>query len=100
MPRRAPPDRLAAEIALSDGDLVALRDQATALGIPLDKWHLVPAFATPWGMVAVVREAERLRFGRNLPLDRALAIAAPKIGLNDETVRSRLRSFYRQARGL
>ena len=101
MPRRAPPpNRLACEAVLSDAERIMLRDQAAAFGVPEERWHLVPALSTVWATLAAVRKAEKLRSGSELPMDRAIAIESRPLGLNAETIRSRLRSFYRQSRGL
>ena len=102
MPKRSPPpNRRAVEAALSDAELIALRDQAAVLGIPVDKWHLVPSFAAHWGTIATVRIADRLQAERKaLSEDRALAIAAERLDLCGETVRTRLRRFFRHAYGL
>ena len=101
MPRRAPPpDRLACEAALLPEDLTSLRAQAKAFGIPLKRWHKVPGFAAVWATYAAASKAEKLRAQHGLPEDRALAIVSEPLGLNDETIRSRLRRFYRHARGL
>ena len=86
---------------MSDAERSVLWDQASVLGIPLNKWHLVPSFAAHWGTIATVRIADRLRAERKvLSEDRALAIAAEKLGLSGETVRTRLRRFFRHAYGL
>ena len=102
MPRRSPPpNRRAVEAALSDAELIALRDQASVLGIPVDKWHLGPSFAAHWGTIATVRLAEKFRAQRpGLSYERAIAMAAGKLGLIGETVRTRLRRFFRHAYGL
>ena len=100
MPRRAPPDRDACEAVLPPNELLALREHAERLDIPPDRWDRVPNFATHWSMVAVTYLAEDLRSERSLTLDRATVIASGLLGLNAETVRSRLRSFFQQARGL
>ena len=100
MPRRAPPDRIAVEDALPRSELTTLREHAERLDIPPDKWDQVPNFATHWSIIAVTYLVEELRSQRRLPLDRAHAIAAGILGLNAETVRSRLRSFFQQGRGL
>ncbi len=102
MPRRAPPpDRLACEAALSPEQLTILRGQATALMIPEGRWHQVPGFAALWSTHAAVAQAAKFRaHRRGLSEDRAIALAAMRLGLETETVRSRLRRFYRHARGL
>ena len=80
---------------------IALRDQASVLGIPVAKWHLVPSFAAHWGTIATVRLAEKIRAQQpGLTEDRATAIAAGKLGLKGETIRTRLRRFFGQAYGL
>ena len=102
MPRRSPPpNRRAVEAALSDAERSVLWDQASVLGIPMDKWHLVPSFAAHWGTIATVRLAEKFRAQKpGLSEDRALALGADKIGLKGETIRTRLRRFFRHAYGL
>ena len=101
MPRRSPPpDRLACEAALSSEELVVLRGQAAAMGVPPDRWDKVPSLASIWGTHATVRLAAKLREQSELTEDRALAIAAGKLGLSGETVRTRLRRFFGHAYGL
>ena len=102
MPRRSPPpNRRKVEAALSDAERSVLWDQASVLGIPVDKWHLVPSFAAHWGTIATVRLTEKIRAQKpQLSEDRARAIAAGRFGLSGETVRTRLRRFFRHAYGL
>ena len=101
MPRRSPPpDRRIAEDALLPEELSALRQQASLLGVASDKWHLSLSLAMTWGTQAVVRIAERLRGQSDLPKDRALALAASQLGLNEETVNSRLKQFRHDSHGL
>ena len=100
MPRRSPPpDRLICEGELSAEELVVLRGMATALGIEPDKWHRTTLLGHPWGTLAVVRLVERLRDEQAIPTELARVWAADKVGMNDETIKSRLRDFARQARG-
>ena len=100
MPRRAPqPDRVACEAALLPEELVALRTSARALGVSPEQWVRVPLLATMWGTVAAIRIANGLRERSGLGEGRALAIAAGRVGLAEETVRSRLRFFSRQSFG-
>ena len=77
---------------------MALRAQATALGIPPDKWDKVPALAVPWGTHATVRVAATLRL-QGMTAGRAMAVAAGRLGLNDETITSRLKEFFRHSHG-
>lgn len=82
-------------------EVVVLRGKAAALGIPPDSWHLVPTLARTWGLLGAVRLAEKLRAHRpGLPYGRALAIACGQLGLKDETTRSLLKRFFRDAHGL
>ena len=100
MPPRSPrPDRLACEAALLPDELSALRSSAVELGVPPDRWTHVPALALIWGTVAIVRLAKQRR-GEfpGISEDRALAIVAGDLGLSGETIRTRLRSFFRDAR--
>ena len=102
MPRRSPPPkRSEAEDALLPHELSALKSSTAALGVALDRWTQVPALAAFWGTVATVRIAEQRRKEfPNLSEDRALAIAAERLDLCGETVRTRLRRFFRHAYGL
>lgn len=97
MPKRSPPpDRLAAEAALSTDERDMLWAQAVVLGIPSDRWHKAPILANAWGTYAAVKIAKDLQVqNEGLSEDRALSLGAGKIGLNGETVRTRLRSCYR-----
>ena len=96
-----PPNRRAVEAALLPEELTVLRGQAAALWISPDCWHLVPAFCRPWAMLAAVRLAEKLQAQQDgLSDGRALALACGKLGLKDETVRSLLKRFFWDARGL
>ena len=98
MPRRAPPpDRAACEDALLPEEVIALRMAAEALGVAPERWTRVPALALVWGTVAVVRIAARLREGSGLGAGRALAVAAGRVGLPEETIRSRLSDFLDQS---
>ena len=101
MPRRAPPPKRAAcEAALLPEELVALRTSALALGVSPDRWTRVPALATVWATVAAVRIAASLcEQSAGLSEGRALAIAAGRVGLKWETVRSRLNDFFGQSFG-
>ena len=77
---------------------MALRTSAVALGVAPERWTRVPALATVWGTVAAVRIATRLHQS-GLSEGRALAIAAGRVGLKWETVRSRLNDFLVQSFG-
>ena len=82
-------------------ELTVLRGQAAALGVPPDRWHWVPSLCRPWAMLAAVRLAEKLQAQQDgLSDGRALAFAYGKLGLKDETVRSLLKRFFSDARGL
>ena len=96
MPRRSPPpDRRAVEAALSDAERSVLWDQASVLGIPMDKWHLVPRFAAHWGTIATVRLAEKFRAqSPGHSYQRAIPMAAGKHGLIGESVRTRWMRFF------
>ena len=98
MPKRTLPNRLACEAALHPEDLIGLRRQVSALGVPLDKWHLVPSLGITWSTLAAARIAERLRGQSGISKDRALAEAAVQIGLNEDTIASRLKDFRRDSR--
>ena len=71
-----------------------------ALGVPPDLWTNVPAVAVPWGTVATIRLAEQLRVRFGLSHDEAQARAAIKLGLSEDTIRSRLKRFLRHAHEL
>ena len=82
-------------------ELSALKTSTAALGVALERWTQVPALAAFWGTLAAVRIAEQWRKEfPSLSEDRALAIAAGKLGLKGETIRTRLRRFFRHAYGL
>ena len=100
MPRSPPLKRLAAEDALSEEELGTLRDMATELGIPKDKWDQSPSFAFIWGSYAVARWAERLREIQGLSREEAQARASIELGLSEETMMTRKRRFRDGARGL
>ena len=101
MARRAPPpDRLAAEAALSREEVIVLRAQATAHGIDTARWHLAPTLAVPWGTHATVRLAAQIRERYGLSQDKALAEAASRLGLCEDTIRSRLIRCLRHSLGL
>ena len=101
MPRRSPPpERLGCEAALTDTDLIALRDQASTLGVAPDGWHLVPSMATLWGTIATLRLAEKLRELHGLSQEQAQAWAAEKLSLSAETIRTRLKRWPKHAHGL
>ena len=70
------------------------------MGIAPDRWTQVPALERIWGTVAVTRLAAKLQEQNGLTEDRALGIAAARLGLSDETVRSRLKRFWAQSFGL
>ena len=101
MPRRSPPpNRLLVEDALLPEELIALRSSAAVMDVPLDRWPRVTVLAVLWGTVATVRIAKRLRGQyEGLSEDRSLALAAGELGLNGETIRTRLRSFFQDAYG-
>ena len=98
MPKRATPDRLACEAALHPEDLIALRCQVSGLRLAWDTWHLIPSLGITWSTLAAVRIVERLRAQSGISQDRALALAASQIGLNEDTVSSRLKDFRRDSR--
>ena len=101
MPRRSPPpDRLAAEAALSREEVLVLRAQATAHGIDTECWHLAPTLAVPWGTHATVRLADQIRERSGLSRDKAMAEAASRLGLCEDTIRSRLIRCFQHSRGL
>ena len=55
MPAASPPGkRLAMEQALGGDALAGLREVCRVLGVPLDRWHLVPAVARPFELVAAM----------------------------------------------
>ena len=74
-----------------------MTDACSALGIRPDTWVRVPALERIWGTVAVTRLAAKLEAQHGLTEDRALGIAAARLGLCGETVRSRLKRFFRQS---
>ena len=98
MPRRPPPlDRVLCEAELPAEELTTLRAQAAALGIPSDKWHRVPSFAALWGTYAIARLAAKLREVHGFSKEAGQAEAAMRLGISDETIRSRRRRFLRDA---
>ena len=101
MPRRAPPpDRAACEDVLLPEELAAIRTSAAAVGVVPDRWTQVESLAYWWGTVSAARWVERLQQQSGLSEERALAVAALKLGLNIETLRSRLKRIFQQGYGL
>lgn len=98
MPRRsAPVPQPLLEAVLTPAEREAVHAQARVLGIPVSRWARVPALARVWECVAVVRLAERVQETEGTGQERALALAASKLGLSLDTVRSRLRRFHLDA---
>ena len=101
MPRRAPPpDRLAVEDVLLPEELAAIRTSAVEVGVVPDRWPQVESLAYWWGTVAASRWVARFQQQTGLSEERALALAAVKLGLNPETLRSRLKRIFQQGYGL
>ena len=100
MPRRSPPpNRLWAEDVLLPEEVRAIKTSAAAMGVPPDRWTHVNSLAHWWGAVATVRLSERLHQETGLTGDRALAVAATKLGLNYDTIRSSLYRIFKQSYG-
>ena len=100
MPHRPPLKRLAAELALSDEALTVLRDMATALEVPEDRWDQSPSFAFLWGSYAVAKRAASLQKIRGLSHEAAQADASVELGLSGDTTKTRRRRFRDDARGV
>jgi hypothetical protein len=93
----SPGDRLRMEEALGPDNLHSLAAQCRALGIPLDRWHIVPGVASTWETLAVARLADRLQADTGCARKPAEEDAAARLGLNPDTIRSRFRRWYLDA---
>ena len=101
MPLRSPPpNREAVERVLLFGELEAIRTSASELGVPPDRWTQVEPLAYWWGTVAASRWVVKLQQQFGISEDRALVLAAMKLGLKHETLRSRLKRLFQQGYGL
>ena len=87
------------ELAMSADALAGLREVCRVLGVPLDRWHLVPAIARPFEQMAAMEEAERIREARGVAWKDALEEAAVKLGLNPATAATRARRRFLEAYG-
>ena len=81
-------------------EVAAIRTSAAAVDVPPDRWTQVESLAYWWGTVSAARWVERLQQQSGLTEERALAIAATKLGLNFDTLRSRLKRIFNQGYGL
>ena len=84
---------------MSADALAGLREVCRVLGVPLDRWHLVPAIARPFELVAAMEEAERIREAGGVAWKDALQEAAVKLGLNPDTAATRARRWFLDAYG-
>jgi hypothetical protein len=92
-------DRHAIEAELMEHELVTLDVWCTLLCIPRDGWHRVRALAVPFSTAAAVRLADRRRIDDGLTAEAALLDACARLGIEPETLRSRLRRWPLSAIG-
>jgi hypothetical protein len=84
------------EAALGSDLVRSLRLECSALGVPADRWHRVPAIARPWETVAAVRFAEVVQAKGGAWKD-AIDEAALHIGIPPDTIHSRLKRWWSDA---
>jgi hypothetical protein len=84
------------EEALGAEGIRALHAQCRTLGIPLTKWHLVQQFASAWENLAVVNLADAIERDGSARKT-AEETAALRLGLNPDSVRTRLYRWRREA---
>ena len=94
MPAAKLGDRLAMEAALGNDMLVDLREVCRLLGVRPDRWHQVPGVARLFSTVAGLRLAEELEDRDGLSQKEALEAAAVTLGLNLDTLASRVRRWF------
>jgi hypothetical protein len=92
-----PGDRLRMEAALGTELVEALHAQCRSYPIPLDRWHRVPLLARAWEVTAVTRLADRLRAEEGIGAKTALDTAAIRLGLEPDTVISRIKRSHAAA---
>lgn len=83
----AAPIRQGLEAALTDDELAVLASLCAAAAVPLSRWHLVPAIARPFTLLAVERLAQGMN-RRGVVLKTARQLAAHRIGVKPETLKS------------
>jgi hypothetical protein len=90
MPACTPGDRLRIESELPPDVLLALREVCRLLGVRPDRWHLVPAVARCFETAAVAALAERVQAEEGKSWKDSVDAATIQLGLNCDTVLSRL----------
>jgi hypothetical protein len=75
----------------------ALRRECKVLGIPADRWHLVQSIAAPRETAAVVMLADRIQVTAGLGAKSAIERAAEHLGLEPDTMHSRLKRWHAAA---
>ena len=79
------------EAMLEPAELTALAAICEAWEIPFERWDESPAIAPAWQVLAVRRLAHRIQVQEGLAQYRAREEAACRLGLEWQTIRSRIR---------
>ena len=74
--------------------LVQVREACRLLGVPPDRWHRVPGLARLYEILAAIRLAEELEDRDGLSQKDAIQAAAVVLGLNGDTLASRVRRWF------
>lgn len=99
MPAHTPGRREAMEAALPLATRRALVEVCGALGIPVDRWHLVPAVSRPFEQAAAAYLAKKIETEEGRSETEAMSIAATRLGLAEGSVLSRGQRWIRRAYG-
>ena len=82
------------EAALGNELLAQVRESCRLLGVPPARWHQVPGLARLYETLAALRLAEELEDRGGLSQKDAIQAAAVTLGLNPDTLASRVRRWF------